>query len=83
MTFITLAKVTPQGWKELEKGLPQECYKAIKSAYVVYGRFDLVIIWDAPSIEEANRIIKHFVKVGAFTSETLIVASSLEDFKKY
>lgn len=50
---------------------------------MVYGRFDLVIIWEAPNIEEANKIIKHFVKIGAFTSETLIVASSLEDFKKY
>lgn len=80
MTFITLAKVNPGNWEKLSKGLPKECYEVVKKTYVVYGQYDLVILWEAPDFEKANRVVKHFAEIGAFSSETLLVASSLEEF---
>ncbi len=80
MLFITLADVNPGGWDILKGGLPEECYKAMKEAYVVYGRTDIVIIWEAPDIETANRYMKHIVGTGAIKPETMVVASTLKEF---
>lgn len=80
MLFITLADVTSGGWESLKEGMPEECYKAVKEAYVVYGRTDIVLIWEAPDIETANRLMKHIVAAGAMKTETMVVASTLKDF---
>jgi uncharacterized protein with GYD domain len=80
MLFITLADVTTGGWEALKEGMPEECYQAVKEAYVVYGRTDIVLIWEAPDIETANRLMKHIAAAGAMKTETMVVASTLKDF---
>lgn len=80
MLFITLAEVNPGGWETLKTGMPEECFKAIKEAYVVYGRTDIVIIWEAQDMETANSYMKHIVATGAIKPETMVVASTLRDF---
>lgn len=80
MLFITLAHVNPGGWEILKEGMPEECYKAIKEAYVVYGRTDIVLLWEAPDLETANSYMKHIVATGAMRTETMVVASTLREF---
>jgi uncharacterized protein with GYD domain len=80
MLFITLANVNPGGWETLKKGMHEKRLKAIKEAYVVYGRSDIVLIWEAPDIKAGNRYIKHIVAAGAIKPETMVVASTLKDF---
>lgn len=80
MLFITLADVNPGGWEALKGGLPEECYKAVKDAYVVYGRSDIVLIWEAPDLPTANTYMKHIVAAGAIKTETMVVADTLKEF---
>ena len=82
MKFLTLAKVRPGAWAELENDLPAACYEGMKSAYVTYGQYDLVFEWEAKDMDAANRIMKHMAGSGLLTSETLVVASTLKEFGK-
>jgi uncharacterized protein with GYD domain len=52
----------------------------MKSAYVTYGQYDLVFEWEAKDMDMANRIMKHMAGSDLFTSETLVVASTLKEF---
>jgi uncharacterized protein with GYD domain len=82
MKFLTLAKVRPGAWAKLENDLPAACYEGMKSAYVTYGQYDLVFEWEAKDMDTANRIMKHMAGSDLFTSETLVVASTLKEFGK-
>ena len=82
MKFLTLAKVRPGAWSKLENDLPAACYEGMKSAYVTYGQYDLVFEWEAKDMDMANRIMKHMAGSDLFTSETLVVASTLKEFGK-
>ncbi|PTL37247.1 hypothetical protein CLG94_00115 [Candidatus Methylomirabilis limnetica] len=82
MKFLTLAKVRPGAWSKLENDLPAACYEGMKSAYVTYGQYDLVFEWEAKDIDAANKIMKHMAGSDLFTSETLVVASTLKEFGK-
>lgn len=82
MKFLTLAKVSPGAWSRLANDLPAACYEGMKSAYVTYGQYDLVIEWEAEDIDTANKVMKHMTGSGLITSETLVVASTLKEFGK-
>lgn len=82
MKFLTLAKVNPGAWTRLKKDLPAACYKGMKFAYVTYGHYDLVFEWETKDMNEANKIMKYVAESGLLVSETLVVASTLEEFAK-
>ena len=82
MKFVTLAKVSPGAWSRLVNDLPAACYEGMKSAYVTYGQYDLVIEWEAKDIDMANQVMKHMAGSGLISSETLVVASTLKEFGK-
>ncbi|MDE2180984.1 MAG: GYD domain-containing protein [candidate division NC10 bacterium] len=80
MKFLTLAKVSPGAWSRLAHDLPTACYEGMKSAYVTYGQYDLVIEWEAKDLDAANKVMRHMAGSGLITSETLVVASTLKEF---
>lgn len=80
MKFVTLAKVSPGAWSRLQNELPAACYEGMKTAYVTYGQYDLIIEWEAKDLEMANKVMKHMAGSGLLTSETLVVASTLKEF---
>ena len=79
MEFISLGKIVSGRWADFKKGLPEVCLKAIKSGHVTYGHYDVVIHWEAPSLDEANKMISHILDTGLLEMETLVVAAPIED----
>ena len=79
MEFISLGKIASGRWADFKKGLPEACLKAMKSGHVTYGSYDVVIYWEAPSLDEANKIVSHVLDTGLLEMETLVVAASIRD----
>ena len=79
-TYITLLKFTEQGLKTIKEG-PSRLEKAkqlarsmgaeIKSFHLVQGRYDAVVVSDAPSDEVVARFSLAIASLGNVHTETL------------
>jgi uncharacterized protein with GYD domain len=79
-TFITLVNWTNEGIKEVKKSpdrldAVKKAFKAagaeLKAFYLVMGRYDMVIIAEAPDAETASKIALTVASAGAVRTETL------------
>ena len=84
MRFVTLVKLIP--------GKANEFFRIIKSrsvtipegikvisAFLTYGSYDMVLIWEATDISKANEALRRIAESGIVSTETM-VAQSIEEF---
>lgn len=84
MRFVTLVKLLP--------GKANEFFNIIKSrslaipegvkiisAFLTYGSYDMVVIWEATDISRANEALRQVASSGLVSTETM-VAQSVEEF---
>jgi uncharacterized protein with GYD domain len=88
-TFITLAKYTQQGIANVKQSPSRlDAYKAaaqkagatVKGFYLTMGRYDIVIVGDAPNAETVARLVLATGALGNVTTETLF-AFNEEEFR--
>ena len=89
-TFITLAKYTQQGMSKIKespnrvdayrKGV-QAAGGSLKSFYLTLGRYDIVVITEAPDDTAVARLTLATVSLGNITTETLR-AFTEDEFRK-
>ncbi len=79
-TFITLARYTQQGISKIKDSpsrvdafgnAAQKAGGSLKSFYLTLGRYDLVIITEAPSDDVMARLTLATASLGNVTTETL------------
>jgi uncharacterized protein with GYD domain len=87
LIFITLSKIKEKPTKEaITKGskLGEEMAKKgfkILSNYWTLGRFDSVVIFEAPTEKDAMKFLVEAAKLGTATSETLVAIPREEAIK--
>ncbi len=78
-TYITLAKWTQQGAEKVKesparldafKKLIQSMGGTLKSFYMVTGRFDMVLITEAPDAETVAKVVLATASKGSISTET-------------
>ncbi len=89
-TYITLAKWTQQGVEKVKesparldafKKLMQSMGGTVKSFYMVTGRFDMVIITEAPDAETVAKTVLATASKGSVSTETF-QAFTEEQYRK-
>ncbi len=89
-TFITLARYTQQGVSKIKdspsrvdnfRNAAQKAGGSLKSMYLTLGRYDLVLITEAPSDDVVVRLTLATASLGNVTTETLR-AFSEDEFRK-
>ena len=89
-TFITLARYTQQGISKIKdspsrvdnfRNAAQKAGGSLKSVYLTLGRYDLVLITDAPSDDVVARLTLATASLGNVTTETLR-AFTEDEFRK-
>jgi uncharacterized protein with GYD domain len=88
--FITLARYTQQGISKIKdspnrvdayRKAVQSAGGSLKSFYLTLGRYDIVVITDAPSDEAVARLTLATGSLGNITTETLR-AFTEDEFRK-
>lgn len=89
-TFITLARYTQQGISKIKdspnrvdayRKAVQSAGGSLKNFYLTLGRYDIVVITDAPSDEAVARLTLATGSLGNITTETLR-AFTEDEFRK-
>ena len=89
-TYITLAKWTQQGAEKIKesparldafKKVIQSMGGTLKSFYLVTGRFDMVIITEAPNAEAVAKTVLVTASKGSVSTETF-QAFTEEEYRK-
>jgi uncharacterized protein with GYD domain len=89
-TFITLARYTQQGSSKIKespsrvdnfRNAAQKAGGSLKSMYLTLGRYDLVLITEAPSDDVVARLTLATASLGNVTTETLR-AFTEDEFRK-
>src|SRR2546427_2634490 len=89
-TFITLARYTQQGISKIKdspsrvdnfRNAAQKAGGSLKSVYLTLGRYDLVLITEAPSDDVVARLTLATASLGNVTTETLR-AFTEDEFRK-
>jgi len=89
-TFITLARYTQQGISKIKdspsrvdafRNAAQKAGGSVKSMYLTLGRYDIVIISEAPSDDVIARLTLATGSLGNVTTETLR-AFTEDEFRK-
>jgi uncharacterized protein with GYD domain len=89
-TFITLARYTQQGASKIKdspsrvdnfRNAAQKAGGSLKSMYLTLGRYDLVLITEAPSDDVVARLTLATASLGNVTTETLR-AFTEDEFRK-
>src|SRR5205807_9937822 len=89
-TFITLARYTQQGVSKVKdsptrvdnfRNAAQKAGGSLKSMYLTLGRYDLVLITEAPSDDVVARLTLATASLGNVTTETLR-AFTEDEFRK-
>jgi uncharacterized protein with GYD domain len=89
-TFITLAKWTQQGMEKVKesparldafKKVVQSTGGTVKGFYLVMGRYDMVIITEAPNAESVAKNALMTASKGSVSTETL-QAFTEEEYRK-
>ena len=78
--FISLVKFTGKGIEKIKespnrldavKALCESMDARVESFYLTMGRYDIILVVDAPNPETATKIILTITSGGAVTTETL------------
>jgi len=89
-TYITLARYTQQGISKIKdspsrvdafRNAVQKAGGSVKGMYLTMGRYDIVLITEAPSDEVVARLTLATGSLGNVTTETLR-AFNEDEFKK-
>jgi uncharacterized protein with GYD domain len=89
-TYITLAKWTQRGVEKVKdsparldafKKLVQSAGGTVKGFYMVTGRYDMVLILEAPNDEAMAKIALATASKGSVSTETLL-AFTEEEYRK-
>ena len=89
-TFITLARYTQQGVSKVKdspsrvdafRSAAQKAGGSLKGMYLTLGRYDLVLITEAPTDDVVARLTLATAALGNVTTETLR-AFTEDEFKK-
>jgi uncharacterized protein with GYD domain len=89
-TYITLARYTQQGISKIKdspsrvdafRNAVQKAGGSVKGIYLTMGRYDIVLITEAPSDEVVARLTLATGSLGNVTTETLR-AFNEDEFKK-
>lgn len=85
--FISLVKYTSKGIEKITespkrldavKNLCESMNASIEGFYLTMGRYDIILILDAPNSETAAKILLKTTSAGAVTTETLTAFSEEE-----
>ena len=88
--YISLVKYTPKGIEKVKEsanrfdGFKQLCESmgaTVEGMYLTMGRYDIVVIVDAPNPETVSKIILATASRGAISTETL-PAFAEEEYRK-
>jgi len=89
-TFITLARYTPQGIAKIKdspsrvdafRNATQKAGGSVKGMYLTLGRYDIVLITEAPSDDVVAKLTLATASLGNVTTETLR-AFTEDEFRK-
>jgi uncharacterized protein with GYD domain len=89
-TYITLAKWTPKGVEKIKdsparldafKKLVQSAGGTVKGFYMVAGRYDMVLILEAPDAAAIAKVALATASKGSVSTETLL-AFTEEEYRK-
>jgi len=88
--YISLVKYTPKGVENVKdspsrldavKQLCESMDARVEGFYLTMGRYDMILIMDAPNAETAAKIIFQITSQGSVSTETL-PAFSEEEYRK-
>ena len=88
--YISLVKYTPKGVETVKdspsrldavKQLCESMDARVEGLYLTLGRYDMILIMDAPNAETAAKIILQITSQGSVSTETL-PAFSEEEYRK-
>ena len=85
--FVQLVKFAPgkgpKDWVAFHKGMNRHRHSMDIheiATFLTWGRYDMVVIWDAPDLETYNKFLASWVNPGGtspITSETQVVANAM------
>ncbi len=85
MLFVTLVKINPGKAGEFFQILKshQSLLEGVKvhGAYITYGGYDEVVIWEAPDLSTANQILRRAGERGIASTETMLAQTPDEFFQ--
>jgi uncharacterized protein with GYD domain len=88
--YISLVKYTPKGVENVKdspsrldavKQLCESMDARVEGFYLTMGRYDMILIMDAPNVETAAKIILQITSQGSVSTETF-PAFPEEEYKK-